>query len=506
MPERLRTSSRAEDILSEAGRLSQADFSALARAALAWSLRTNGRAVQRSVDVSGRAIRFVSLFGKDHGVFLGCVGLVYGEYLSADSDAFAQAIKDHVDAGCEMLANCVKDCGGRRSGFWRRLLEELPDAGRSEDVCHPLAVLLGYADGGREPVIAHLNDTAKHANPHTAIVGKPGTGKTQLLLKILADVRVQSSFATNFVLFDYKGDVAANQRFIDVTRASVFRLPQDTLPLNPLHLPEAGERQVQIAAEEKAESLACIDSHIGPVQRGVLVECIRESYRRAADSAALGEPDLALLYDVLRGHYASQSKAADTLHEVCRRLAEFRLFWQAGSGREVFGNLLEKTLVIDLHGLPVLRELVAYLVIEMIYREMCQMGDSSIAENRRQIRTALVIDEAHNYLGHRNRFLEGTIREGRSKGVAVLLSSQSPDDFSPRGFDYRELIELLIAFQCEGASPVALQNLLGCTARTATVLATSLANLPPGEALTKGALVGKEFCRFRSEPFHRAYV
>jgi DNA helicase HerA-like ATPase len=211
------------------------------------------------------------------------------------------------------------------------------------------------------------------------------------------------------------------------------------------------------------------------------------------------------MFDVLKEQYSSQSKGTDTLYEVCRRLAEFDLFWREGSGREPLSNLVGKTMIIDLHGLPVLRELVAYLVIELIYREMCMLDDSIIRGSVRQMRTILVIDEAHNYLGHRNRFLEGTIREGRSKGVAVFLSSQSPDDFNRRGFDYRELIELLVAFQCEGASPAALQSLLGCTARAAQNLTTTLANLPPGEALTKGTLVGKEYCRFRSDPFYKAY-
>jgi hypothetical protein len=68
--------------------------------------------------------------------------------------------------------------------------------------------------------------------------------------------------------------------------------------------------------------------------------------------------------------------------------------------------------------MPVLKELVAYLVIERFYKEMATLPDSSVTEGRRTIRTMLVIDEAHNYLRQRNIFLQHIIREG---GCSCLL-------------------------------------------------------------------------------------
>ncbi|MFW3398449.1 hypothetical protein ACN9K5_10795, partial [Aliarcobacter butzleri] len=73
-----------------------------------------------------------------------------------------------------------------------------------------------------------------------------------------------------------------------------------------------------------------------------------------------------------------------------------------------------RTMIIDLHKMPVLKELIGYLVIERLYKEMAALPDSTIKEGRRTIRTILVIDEAHNYLGQKNIFLEKIIREGRS--------------------------------------------------------------------------------------------
>ena len=94
-----------------------------------------------------------------------------------------------------------------------------------------------------------------------------------------------------------------------------------------------------------------------------------------------------------------------------------------------------------LHELPVLKELVAYLVIERLYKEMSAMPDSRTAGGRREIRMILAIDEAHNYLPHNNLFLQRIVREGRSKGVAVFFVSQSPADYEQKSFDFKEHLE-----------------------------------------------------------------
>lgn len=41
----------------------------------------------------------------------------------------------------------------------------------------------------------------------------------------------------------------------------------------------------------------------------------------------------------------------------------------------------------------------------------------------------IAIDEAHNYLPCKQPALEKLVREAASKGVAIILMSQSPDDF-----------------------------------------------------------------------------
>jgi DNA sulfur modification protein DndE len=96
-----------------------------------------------------------------------------------------------------------------------------------------------------------------------------------------------------------------------------------------------------------------------------------------------------------------------------------------------------------------------------LYKEMAALPDSETRDERRAIRTILVIDEAHNYLSQRNPFLQRIVREGRFKGVVVFFASQSPNDYMQEFFDFKELLEFSFIFQCEGVSASAVQKLLG---------------------------------------------
>ena len=86
----------------------------------------------------------------------------------------------------------------------------------------------------------------------------------------------------------------------------------------------------------------------------------------------------------------------------------------------------------------------------------------------RHIRCVLAIDEAQYYLGAKNRFLQGIVREGRSKGFAVMLMCQSPDDFDQDDFDYTEQLQFTYMLQCK-TEPKAVQRLLGLSAKKLSV-------------------------------------
>ncbi len=494
------------NLLRQTTRLSS--LAAIARLALTYSLVKSGTQVPRSNNFTGVELRRPTFFGEDELILRSLISIIYGKYFENEDEFFSRhsIVKDHVDNGCLLLKQIFDECGHDEIVFWQRLAAEVKffspvietGAGSSLDL------VVGTKKGSTEPVIVELNNTARHANSHLAIMGKPGVGKTQLLLKILADIRTQTQFDTNFIFFDYKGDVATNELFAEVTQATIYRIPEQQLPINPFVLEEYTDKTIKISAEEKANSFASIDRRVGVVQKGTLKKAIQSAYHQRSEQANR-YPDFIELLSIVENKYEKDNKKDDSLIEILRQLADFHLFWQHDSKKPLIERITEQTMIVDLHELPVLKELVVYLVIERLYKEMAALPDSQIKEGRREIRTILVIDEAHNYLVQKNIFLQKIIREGRSKGVAVFFASQSPNDYTQKEFDFKELLEFCFIFGCDNVKPTSVQSILGCTSNTAKDLQYELANLKPYLVISKALSDQEEITKFKANAFYNAY-
>jgi DNA sulfur modification protein DndE len=263
---------------------------------------------------------------------------------------------------------------------------------------------------------------------------------------------------------------------------------------------------IRFSAEEKVESISSYE-HLGPVQKSLLSKAIEAAYEeRATEDQQY--PDFEIVERHLKRIYEEEERNDDTLTETLRKLTSFHLFPTLSESNLLDGALYEQPLIVDLHALPALRELVAFFIIEKLYRELKSAPEAPIdpKTKSRELRTLLVIDEAHNYLPMNNHFLEKLIREMRSKGLAVVLLSQSPDDFSQRHFDYTELLEFVFVLKCVADKPNQIQKLIRCRAETAKMLAPRLANLQYPECYTKTLTrSGGEYTHMRAAQFHVAY-
>jgi len=176
-----------------------------------------------------------------------------------------------------------------------------------------------------------------------------------------------SNYQTDFIYFDYKGDVVDNARFMELARIQPFRLLQggQGIPINPFILPSYDEQTINVSAREKAESFASINSKLGVVQMGALTELIRAAYAKRSGSDA-PYPDFADILEVSTTVYDEDGKKDYSLIEVLRDLSDFDLFWRHGSEGAPMERVSNHTMLIDLHVMPVLKEMVAYLVIERL--------------------------------------------------------------------------------------------------------------------------------------------
>lgn len=509
MADRLYTSNEADEVLSALRFETKLEKATLARIAFTLSLVKDGPHVTSSGDFSGGELKRPTFVGEDEVFMRSLLSHTYGKSEITEDEFFSNRsiVKNHIDSGAKLLEHLFQESGRDAAGLLVRLANEVEFAGRREAPSLGLDIFIGRTFLRKDELVMELDDTAKHANSHLAIMGKPGVGKTQFLLKILADIRAQSNFQTNFIYFDYKGDVQDNARFLEVAKVQPFRLLQGSqnLPINPFVLSAYDEQTVNVSAREKAESFASINSKLGVVQKGALTEAIRAAYAKRAGTS-IPYPDFHDVLQIALLMYEEDDKKDDSLIEVLRDLSNFDLFWKHGSETPPIDRLSNRTLLIDVHAMPVLKELVAYLVIERLYKEMAALPDSPVIDGRRTIRTILVIDEAHNYLSQRNIFLQRVIREGRSKGVVVFFASQSPNDYQQKFFNFQELLEFAYVFQCEGVSASSVQGILGCSQSTARELQTEIARLEPWQAISRSPDKTEEFVKFTAEAFYKAYA
>jgi DNA sulfur modification protein DndE len=508
MADRLYTTRETDEILSALRLETKLEKYILARIAFSISLTEDGINVPASRDFSGAEMKRPTFIGQDELFIKTLICDVYKKP-DIDEESFysnKSIIKNHIDSGAQKLKMLFEESGNNADLMIKKLIDRVEFRGRKEMLGKGFEIFLGKEALSKKDVVMAINDTAIHANSHMAIMGKPGVGKTQFLLKIMTDIRLQSNFQTNFIYFDYKGDVVDKQKFFDIARVQAYRLLQgdQTLPINPFMLPAYDEQAINVSAREKAESFASINSKLGVVQKGALTAAIRAAYTRRANTET-PYPDFRDVYEIARTTYEEEGKQDDSLIEVLRDLSEFNLFWSHGSEIAPIEKLSDRTLLIDLHAMPVLKELVAYLVIERLYKEMSVMPDSPINDNKRTIRTILVIDEAHNYLNQKNIFLQRIIREGRSKGIVVFFASQSPSDYQQKFFNFQELLEFAYIFQCEGVSASSIQDILGCGNKTAKDLQTEIARLEPWQVIARSPEKTEEFIKFTAEAFFKNY-
>jgi DNA sulfur modification protein DndE len=288
MADRFYTASEADEVLSALRFETKLEKATLARIAFTLSLVKEGSRVAQSPSFSGGEMKRPTFVAEDEVFLRTLIAHTYGKRDFSEDEFFSNRsiVKNHIDSGAALLAQMFHETGNSGEALIRRLVDEVEFAGRREQLGSGLDIFIGRTLLQRTELVMELNNTTRHANSHLAIMGKPGVGKTQFLLKILTDIRIQSSFQTNFIYFDYKGDVVDNARFLGPGAGAAFSLAagRQSLPINPFILPAYDEQTINVSAREKAESFASINSKLGVVQKGALTEAIRAAYAKRAGS------------------------------------------------------------------------------------------------------------------------------------------------------------------------------------------------------------------------------
>lgn len=453
-------------------------------------------------DDSKRAIDTQQIFGgggSDYAsLFRALIVQRHGRQVG--DEEFLPLLKAHVDHGFRLMREDSQHF--KSTDDWVDYLIELTERGLNERAGAAgsqasetetaaafdgvLRLALGEDARTNEPITVEFN---RRTNNYLAVAGKPGSGKTQFVKDLLAQLRRASDYRLNFIFFDYaKGDVADDARFVEATRTQVVRLPGESIPLNVFgRVNVRDEMQVRQAAQEFSDTVREMEKGLGAQQGHLLYEAVVTAFDETRSDTP-PYPDLYHVRQELDYLYHTNNRKPDTLTEVLRQLTDFRQFAPVSSP-DLWRALHDRTVIVDLHELTVLRELTVSLFLTALHRELMALPDTPVTNGARAMRTIIVIDEAHHFLRDRkrSRVLERLIREIRSKGASVFLLSQSPDDYDTSEFNFAELLEFLFVLQSNATANKFLQSALGLTPQRARSVAAEVGALAEAHAFVKAA-------------------
>jgi len=244
-------------------------------------------------------------------------------------------------------------------------------------------------------------------NGHVEIWGSSGAGKTEFTKSLLAQLAAHSG--AHFGVADFKNDYGgdfpaqASARFLDLWDTGA--------PYNPLALPEGGPRQIRSAVIELRDIVDVATqsfARMGVRQKAKLADALAEAYR--IGDAERRWPTLMTLDSLLD----------DDLRGIIGDLTGNQIF---GEGAPL-GDATDENVIFGLSRIPG-NGLTTVLAAGFILSAL-QLKIQGLPPVANTIRYAAVVDEAHRVSAF--KAVDTMIREGRSKGLAVLLATQQPGD------------------------------------------------------------------------------
>lgn len=355
-----------------------------------------------------------------------------------DDEGYRKHLKLHFDYGCKRLKEIWDEAGKDQARFVGTLLKsagsfEGVKGSRSQISVMPLveeAVRLKLIEG-QEPWI--INE-AGH-NGLLVISGKPGSGKSQLALDLLAQVANQGC---RFIFFDLKGELeddpsnptqrANRTKFLEQTGAEYVRLIKQDIPINPLIF----DPNPAVQAKE-GYGIASMIRAFAPQLGAKQEQAIANAYQN------LTNPDFVGLAAELQQNGATGVELA-----VIQKIVDLNLFASAATGLSP-EEWLKSSLVIDFKEFGNdndTKSLAVALILNFLMKRLNQ--NLGVKKNIQPLKMVLFVDEAHLLLPKEGKagLLGSLARQGRSWGFPVWLASQDADAFVTQGNNATNFAEL----------------------------------------------------------------
>jgi hypothetical protein len=276
----------------------------------------------------------------------------------------------------------------------------------------------------------------KITNPHFAIVGITGSGKSYFIKTFLT--RAALVWNSNAFIIDWAGEY---RDWVKATGGTVISLGKGSY----INLLDTGGMTPNTRTKQVMRTLAILtDMEKYPEQKRLTEMAIEKAYKKAGfrmdsivQKSTGGEkmlpPTLRDVVDVLKKQYKSGSyEYPAEIQNAIYRLKQFTKVGQDFFARQSTLNLDKLTksgmVCLDLSGLPdeVFRALAALSMLQFIKEKMRATG----WKKHKDISLFVVLDEAWKIAGDRNSDAVMIVREGRKYNFSLIVASQNPTDIN----------------------------------------------------------------------------
>lgn len=336
-----------------------------------------------------------------------------------------------------------------------------------------MEILFGTSVATGKPVYWQPNNSEVVVNLNTGVIGTSGTGKTQFVKSLIAQLMLQKNRNFNnedfgILIFDYKGDYNETKKdFYDLLKPTILKL--EDLPVNPFSLEGAKTGQSRIPMHRARGFMDTISKayNLGNVQQKNLKDSIITAFKSRGIDVQYSStwnklpPTLHDVYLAYQGN--DEIKKGDSLDAALEELEDFGIFEANPAKAQALYNLVKGVVVVDLTTTDSnsIRSLVVAVMLDLFYQQMLAHGSSRINGKYRELTKFILVDEADNFMSQNFESLKKILKEGREFGVGMILSTQYLNHFDYGEDNYARYINTWIIHEFKGGKPAEMDLIFG---------------------------------------------